>query len=657
MAILSGIKTVKEVMLADEVIIYDNPGGGRTDQVELDSNRKYIVPAYQREIKWSTENVQVLIDDLIKGKKFLGTITFSTSKQKEYEIIDGQQRLTVISLILTYLNNEVEDSKKVKNLCKLDNKSFGFFDDALRYQFDYKIIEIENKELFNKIIRADILNQKDEFVRIWNGIVERLAPLSRQDKEAFLSALCESELNVIVNKITPTDTQIKFCVDYFIDINNKSVILESLDIIRAYAFKENFADMTQKWVDIQTKCKKIEEKANYPMETLFYHYFICNVNKEIDYTISKLTNDYRIKEDIKVNGRKYASGTFIWNTFNDSKFYYNMLNDLNSFLDFIEIVISSETGGNDKFKSFFTDQSGKRQSEATILNAHNIINTILRNDDIVPKMMVMKYYFEVLLPNSTQKAMYKYIYDIGIIATVFTLSQKRKGTELIAGKIMQQKWFDLIRDYACSSFSDIPNKIDFEKVVRERNEWNEDTGLRAARRIIYLVDSCSSTDGKIKFNEDKYMKACQANNIFNMEHFIINRNGTYALYLSDNTTVDISITLPKRTKRYMATLANYIILESDTNKELKNRPVYEKIDILEGVITEKGIDAIMPSIESQRRYEIIKRIMYEGSNYPYQKIKEEKLKTKRKELLNNYYRKDFISEYQAVIRALRMKEQ
>ena len=72
MANLSGIKKVKEIILSEDLIIYDKPRGGREKTVCLEKGREYIVPEYQREINWSTENVQILIDDLRKSSKFLG---------------------------------------------------------------------------------------------------------------------------------------------------------------------------------------------------------------------------------------------------------------------------------------------------------------------------------------------------------------------------------------------------------------------------------------------------------------------------------------------------------------------------------------------------------------------------------------------------------
>ena len=641
---LSGIKKVEEVLSCESVIIYDIPKGGRPRTVSLDENRKYIVPGYQREIRWSTENVQMLIDDLKKGSKFLGTITLSTSKPKEFEIIDGQQRLTVITLIVSCLNQFVIESKGLTNTCEIDNLSFPYFNDALKYKFDYERIKNENLSLFNNIMLNDSQNQKNDFRRIWNGIVERVDLLTQIEKENLLRSLCESELNVIVNEIEGTDTQKKFCIDYFIDINNKSVELDSLDIIRAYAFKEDFTNTTFRWVEIQRKCNELNGKVKYTREELYFQYFICNVNKEIGYKITKLSNDYRIKEDVELNGKKYASGTYIWNTFKNDRFYSQLLIDLNDYLDFIDIVIGTETGGLDSFKKFFYTDSGEFADETRILNAHTVINSILRNDDLVPKMMIMKYFFEVLRPEKVKNNRYRIISSINIVATVFTMSVKRKGSEVIASKLLQEDWQKGIRECAIKMYQDVPQEIAFGRIAKENKQITVDSGLHAARRYYSMVDSCSICPGSISIDEEVFKNENITSGDKSIEHFLINREYSYALYLEDGNTVDIDIMLPKKYKKNIATIANYLIMNSSINRKLKNRPVFEKIEMLEDDIKEQGIDTVIPSRESKKHYYIIKKILHDESKYPKRKLDESRTKMEKKKELRSYYQKYFEDE-------------
>jgi uncharacterized protein with ParB-like and HNH nuclease domain len=115
---------------------------------ELLSRRKYGIDYYQREYKWQTKQVAELLDDLSErfledykpederrevegyGHYFLGSVIMSRKEHLDY-IVDGQQRLTTISLLLIFLNNrqrDREDAVKVEELIfseKYGSKSFN----------------------------------------------------------------------------------------------------------------------------------------------------------------------------------------------------------------------------------------------------------------------------------------------------------------------------------------------------------------------------------------------------------------------------------------------------------------------------------------------------------------------------------------------------
>lgn len=96
-------------------------GKTRTVQ-ELLGNAKYGIDYYQREYQWQTKNISELIDDLTNrfledyqpgdgetefakyGYYFLGSILISENDTKKF-IVDGQQRLTSLTLLLIFLNN------------------------------------------------------------------------------------------------------------------------------------------------------------------------------------------------------------------------------------------------------------------------------------------------------------------------------------------------------------------------------------------------------------------------------------------------------------------------------------------------------------------------------------------------------------------------
>lgn len=97
------------------------------------TNTKYQLDYYQREYSWQAQNVSELIDDLTSnffgsyeeehtpdqvpnyGHYFLGSIIISNDNGKRY-IVDGQQRLTTLTLLLIRIYHLLEDDDEKRLL-------------------------------------------------------------------------------------------------------------------------------------------------------------------------------------------------------------------------------------------------------------------------------------------------------------------------------------------------------------------------------------------------------------------------------------------------------------------------------------------------------------------------------------------------------------
>jgi hypothetical protein len=124
---------------------------GRSKTVrELLSGVKYTIDFYQREYKWGERQIVELLEDLLGkfmddyddshepgevenyGHYFLGSVVISRKNNQNY-IIDGQQRLTSLTLLLIYLHNlqieqERADTVQVQDLIfseRLRRRSFN----------------------------------------------------------------------------------------------------------------------------------------------------------------------------------------------------------------------------------------------------------------------------------------------------------------------------------------------------------------------------------------------------------------------------------------------------------------------------------------------------------------------------------------------------
>jgi hypothetical protein len=110
-------------------------GKGRTVR-ELLAGRKYSIDYFQREYKWEKKQVSELLEDLADkfleshdpnnerravaeyGHYFLGSIIVS-DKDGLKSIIDGQQRLTTLTLLLIYLQHQLTDGEAKGQLADL----------------------------------------------------------------------------------------------------------------------------------------------------------------------------------------------------------------------------------------------------------------------------------------------------------------------------------------------------------------------------------------------------------------------------------------------------------------------------------------------------------------------------------------------------------
>ena len=101
----------------------------------------FVVPVYQRNYDWQADNCNQLFHDIVgvvqSGREhFLGTICFKVYSSHERSIIDGQQRLTSITLLLKaiYDFDDDEDIRTEINDQYLYNKGRGIDTEFLKFK-------------------------------------------------------------------------------------------------------------------------------------------------------------------------------------------------------------------------------------------------------------------------------------------------------------------------------------------------------------------------------------------------------------------------------------------------------------------------------------------------------------------------------------------
>lgn len=139
--------------------------------IGIDS-RQFIIPIYQRKYKWTIEQCNRLIDDIIsagtsKNEHFTGSVIYkdkSSASFRETYLVDGQQRVTTMLLIVKAINTISASNINDEDYEYIYKKTNGFLladkEDPKRGR---KLIPSENdKKIFEIIMNSKSLEELEK---------------------------------------------------------------------------------------------------------------------------------------------------------------------------------------------------------------------------------------------------------------------------------------------------------------------------------------------------------------------------------------------------------------------------------------------------------------------------------------------------------------
>jgi len=235
------------------------------------SKKRFVIPVYQRNYDWKIENCKQLYDDLIKvirnkrRSHFFGSLVSvynPDGRNTEFLVIDGQQRLTTVSLLFLAMYNlmdkgiltpetaslkqqiyedylvdkwQPEETRIKLKPVKNDQKAFGkLFDDksnhvegsnlTINYNYFYDRIQKEEltlDELFDAVCSLEIinitLNNDDNPQLIFESLNSTGVALSEGDKirNYILMGLPSKQQNTYYEKYW---NEIELCTDYDVSL-------------------------------------------------------------------------------------------------------------------------------------------------------------------------------------------------------------------------------------------------------------------------------------------------------------------------------------------------------------------------------------------------------------------------------------------------------
>ena len=245
-------------------------------------NMWYCIPDYQRAYVWDTDQVRDLLDDTISAYRenkeaqyFLGSMVLKINEKSdnnvsytEYELLDGQQRITTVFLILACMRDMLTDYPQYQNSLA------GFV-----YQAEDAILQQPERMRIIFNIRSDVRDFVNEHIKPLHGTCDSaLLKDKMQAKDVNISIrnmanamlvahefLEENKSEIIgylsyfLNKVLMiyvATEELQDAFQLFTVLNNRGVKLSSSDILKAENLKElSAADRTSwatRWEEMET---------------------------------------------------------------------------------------------------------------------------------------------------------------------------------------------------------------------------------------------------------------------------------------------------------------------------------------------------------------------------------------------------------------------
>lgn len=190
---------------------------------------KYIIPIYQRNFEWGESEIRQLILDIYDYSVdnydkdyYIGTLIVYDRKNN-FEIIDGQQRLTTLCILLSLIKNEYEDKYK-KYITENYNLNLTF-DSRKNSTETLKTLFNKNKNYTEKYI-SENSNSITEGYIICKKVLSEI--LNKDNEYKFFKYLFENVKILRVLVLEDTDLN-----HYFEIMNSRGEQLEKHEILKA----------------------------------------------------------------------------------------------------------------------------------------------------------------------------------------------------------------------------------------------------------------------------------------------------------------------------------------------------------------------------------------------------------------------------------------
>ncbi|WP_308009481.1 DUF262 domain-containing HNH endonuclease family protein [uncultured Fusobacterium sp.] len=531
------------------------------------NKKKYFVDDYQREYRWGKRNIDDLLNDLwskfndsfmigdrveiVKtyNSYFLGSILISEKDNNSY-LVDGQQRLTSLSLIIIYLYIHLKEWGLLEEI-----DDFGQLIYSLSYGKKTFNIQVPDRE---KCMEALFNNQYKEFTNASENtssynLLERYRDIEEFFQDVGLSP--ENILhfsywlkdNVFLVSITTSSDDEAYTI--FETMNDRGLSLDNTEMLKGYLIanvsENNRSRLNEIWKDIIIKLKSIGKEE----DSIFFKNWIRA--KYANTSRTKKANGGYTSEDFERVGNAYHK----WIKENKNEIGLKYKEDFENFIEmnlkkFSEVYLrikELETKLDLDFKEVYcnANQDFTLQS-MLILSAIELSDS---NEIIDKKIKMVSTFIDIFIVRSIVN--YKLLGYSGVVYRIFNYVKKIRENS---------KDLNTLRECLTDLLDNLSDK--FEGLMEYHlNKQNRRRIHYFLARITSYVEEASGHSSRI----DSYLNKAKGKD-FEIEHIIASNFKDYSN--SFDSEEDFQVT--------RSSIGNLVLLQNGTNQSLGDKHFREK---------------------------------------------------------------------------------
>jgi uncharacterized protein with ParB-like and HNH nuclease domain len=256
---------------------------GETNLFALLKGNKFVIDYFQREYRWQKKHIEQLVDDLtttfLKAYKdgdernatatyptyYLGSAVFFTNAESKTSIIDGQQRITSITLFLIFLNHL---QKKLES-DEVEIKDMVYA--KMRGEKSFVLSDDDRKECLEALLGRGAYEPNKSDSETVHNMVERYNDICEFFPEEKINATVLPYfidwliLNVIIAKVTAYSEENAYTI--FETMNDRGLTLTQSEMLKSFVVsrvtdKEKREKIDDVWKEQIQALHKISEKAD-----------------------------------------------------------------------------------------------------------------------------------------------------------------------------------------------------------------------------------------------------------------------------------------------------------------------------------------------------------------------------------------------------------